>query len=197
MDCYTYAKAGNVYVNRKPLSAALAEIITNEDAHGIAALQLPMLLPGIGALVGSGGLLQGGVLFVETGEGKALVGVLRALVLHLDAQAACGVRRPDGSARFIDVLPAFAACLAALHGNVAARDVARCRQRKDADEPVFAPVLGADATLPNPLNRPRPARGEGGCILALQLNHGGMDAVRAAVFTADAGADACRRRFLQ
>jgi len=146
--------------------------------------------------IGSG-LWQGGVLFVETGQGEALVGVLRALVLHLDAQAACGVRRPDGAARFIDVLPALAACLAALHGNVAARDVARCRQRKDADEPVFAPVLGADAALPNPLNRPRPARGEGGCILALQLNHGGMDAVRATVFTADAGADACRLRFPQ
>ena len=111
------------------LSALLAEIITDEDAQRVAALQLPMLLAGIGAAVGLCRLLQRGVLRVQAGNGKAFVGVLRAFVLHLDAQAARRVFRPNGAACFVDVLPALAARLAGLNGNIATRDGLRRRQR--------------------------------------------------------------------
>ena len=65
---------------------------------------------------------QRGVAGVKQLPGEAAVGVLRTLGLHFDAQAAHAVRRPHRTAGFVDVLAAFAARLAALDADVAARD---------------------------------------------------------------------------
>ena len=44
--------------------------------HRVAALQLPVLLTGVGALLGICRQLSRGVLFVQAGKGEAFVGVL-------------------------------------------------------------------------------------------------------------------------
>ena len=94
---------------------------------------------------------QCGVARIQLLVREAAVRVLRAFRLHFDAQAAHAVCRPHRAARFVDVLPAFAARFAALDEDVTPHNRGSLCQRVDADVPVFARMPGADTALPDPL----------------------------------------------
>ena len=138
---------------------------------------------------------QRGMTRIQLLVGEAAVRVLRAFRLHFDAQAAHAVRRPHRAARFVDVLPAFAARFAALDEDVTPRNGGGLCQRVDADVPVFARMPGAEAALPDPLDGALPARGEGCHPVAAQRDDGRLDAVPTAAFVVDFHADAMRDGF--